>query len=144
MWMMCAPRDRSGDARRPTRWQFARGARTCRVRGCDSEHINTTDNSAASSITRSSGNKIFHQIFRPWPGKMQACSSLLSPLKSKFLGKATTWLVPGCENDSKPRPAAHHALVGLVHLFQRVDFIHRPHTTEHTEGQRILRINGGA
>jgi hypothetical protein len=52
--MRCAPRARSRGASSPTRWQLARGARTCRVSGCDSEHISATRNSAANSITRSS------------------------------------------------------------------------------------------
>jgi len=52
-----------------------------------------------------------------------------------------TWLVPGGEHDSKPRPSAHHALVGFRRTLQREDFIHRPHATEHTEGESVLRID---
>jgi len=47
-------------------------------------------------------------------------------------------LVVGCENDSEPRPAAHHALVGLVYLLQREDFIHRAHSAEDAKRQRVL------
>src|SRR4030095_13954120 len=44
----------------------------------------------------------------------------------------------GRENDSEPCPATDHPLVRLVHLFQREDFVHRPHSTEHAKRQRVL------
>src|SRR5262249_28504658 len=53
-------------------------------------------------------------------------------------------LAPGCENGSKSRLTAHHAIVGLGRPLQRKDLGHNPHSGGRAEGERILRIDGRA
>src|ERR1700722_5740659 len=49
-------------------------------------------------------------------------------------------LFPHGENHPESCFALLHARVGFFDLLERIDFVHRPHTGEHTESQRVLRI----
>ena len=88
--------------------------------------------------------------------KMQGCESNLAlnfrclshrgypdacPLHFSEIHLAKSALLPGCENDSKPSLAAHHAFVGFGGALQRIDFGHCAYAGEFAKGQRVLRIN---
>src|SRR5205823_5691108 len=63
----------------------------------------------------------------------------LSPLRILDLQ-----LFLGAQNHSKPRIAAHHALVGFGGALQGKHFVHRSHTALDAESERVFRIDRGS
>ena len=69
-----------------------------------------------------------------------------SRLGKSFLPSNQPWsppcrLIPGGQHRPKSRFTAHHTVISLCHLLERIDFIHRPHTGENAERKRILGVD---